>query len=525
MIRKLRVVILIIIVLNLVGCVPNANAQGYHVDMTYSSFVGGSDYDLVHSMTVDSNGNIIIAGVTQSFDYPVLNAFQSESGGSGDSFLTKFSPDGQEIIFSTYMGGSEIDILNHVAVDSQDNIIVSGETHSSDFPTYNPYQDKLNGTIDSFLMKFDPEGNILYSTFFGGSDYEVARALMFDSEDNLIFSGHTTSTDFPISSDAFQPTLSGSDDAFIVHFSEDGQSIIHSTFLGGSSTDGCNYAFFDDNRYVMCGLTDSTDFPITENAYQSTTCGAPDCFISVFNVAEKTVEYSSYLGASSRDYAWRIAQYLDSGIIVVGYTNSSDFPVTDDAYQPIIAGERDAFLMRFNSDMTLNSSSFIGGTGDDEIRHLAVSPDGNIIIVGTTLSNDFPTTPNATQLEKDSELDSYIAIFDPINQELLFSTFIGGEGNDYIWGIHLDTSIVIAGSTESSNFPVLNPYQESKAGYYDAYICKFYLILPTSYTTSTIPDGWTLGILLIITILGSVAVLIILTIAFRKMKAGGSNYT
>jgi hypothetical protein len=518
MIRNLHVVILVILALNLVGYIPVVNAQDYLIEMTYSSFVGGSDYDLVHSMAVDSNGNIIIAGVTQSFDYPVLNSFQSESGGGGDSFLTKFSPDGQEIIFSTYMGGSAIDILNHVAVDSQDNIIVSGETHSSDFPIYNPYQEQLNGTVDSFLMKFNPEGNIQYSTFFGGSGYEVARALMFDSEDNLIFSGHTTSTDFPISSDAFQFTLSGSDDAFIVHFSEDGQSIIHSTFLGGSSTDGCNYAFFDDNCYVMCGLTDSTDFPITENAYQSTAGGASDCFISVFNIDEKILEYSSYLGASSRDYAWRIGKYLDSGIIVVGYTNSSDFPVTNNAYQTTIAGERDAFLMRFNSDMTLNFSSFIGGISDDEIRHFAVNPDGNIIIVGTTDSDDFPTTPNATQSEKDSFLDSYITIFDPMSQELLYSSFLGGRRNDYIWGIHLDTSIVIAGSTESSDFPVLNSYQESKAGLYDAYICKYNLNQPTTTTSSTTLEDWSPDVLLPAVIIVSGVVLIIIVLVHRRRR-------
>jgi hypothetical protein len=341
---------------------------------------------------------------------------------------------------------------------------------------------------------------------------------MLDSEDNLIFSVYTTSTDFPISPDAYQPTLSGGDDVFIVHFSEDGQSIIHSTFIGGSSTDGCNYAFFDDNRYVMCGLTDSTDFPTTENAYQSTASGAPDCFITVYNINEKTIEYSSYLGASSRDYAWRIGQYPDSGIIVVGYTNSSDFPVTDDAYQPIMAGERDAFLVRFNSDMTLNSSSFIGGTDDDEIRHLAVTPDGIIIIVGTTGSGDFPTTPNASQSEKDSYLDSYIAIFDPINQELLYSSFLGGRGNDYIWGIHLDSTIVIAGSTESSDFPILNPYQESRAGYYDAYICKYNLIIPTSTTTSTIPERWTLDAIFPITIVSSVVVLVVIVLVLRSRR-------
>ena len=518
--KSLRIIILIFVALSLLEQIPSVSAQEYGVEMTYSSFFGASDYDLVHSMTVDSEGNILIAGVTQSFDYPVLNAFQNESGGNGDSFLTKFSPDGQEVIFSTYIGGSEIDILNQVAVDSEDNIIVSGETRSSDYPTHNAYQDQLNGIIDCFLMKFDPDGNIIYSTYFGGSEHEVARALEFDSEDNLIFSGHTYSSDFPVSSNAYQQTIGGEDDVFIVHFSEDGQTIIHSTFLGGSEPDGCRDAFLtDDNQYVMCGATDSPDFPITEDAYQSSSSGPLSCFISIFDIDEQTITYSSHLGGSGRDYVWRICHDIDSGILIVGSTNSSDFPASDNAYQSDIAGERDAYILKFNNDMTLNFSTFIGGVDEDEIRHLAVNSDGNIIIVGTTHSDDFPTTPNATQIEKDSNLDSYIAIFDPINQELLYSTFLGGRGNDYIWGIHLDSTIVIAGSTESSDFPVLNPYQENRAGYYDAYICKYNLILPTSTTTSTLPEDWTPDALLPIAVAGGGVVLIIIVLIFRTRRS------
>ncbi|MHA2424513.1 MAG: hypothetical protein ACXAEF_06980 [Candidatus Thorarchaeota archaeon] len=509
---------ILLVSLLLTGLVSGISAVEVELEMTYSSFFGGSGLDLIHSMTVDSVGNIIIAGVTHSTDFPLENAYQDEINEGGDSFLTKLSADGQEVIFSTYIGGSDLDILNHVATDSQDNIIVSGETYSSDYPVLNAYQDQINGEIDCFIMKFDPLGDLQWSTFYGGSIWEVARGIAFDSSDNILFTGHSISGDFPISLDAYQPTLGGEDDVFIVHLSSDGQTMLHSTFLGGSEIEGARHAYVDDeNNYVICGLTESTNYPTTADALQSSNGGGADAFISIFDLDSYTLSYSSYFGGIGRDYAWSIGSYLDIGIVVVGYTDSSDFETSSNAYQGHLSGDNDGFIFCLNEDKTLNFSTFIGSDNFDEVRHFAVNPDGTLILVGNSASQDLPASTNAIQPTKDSYRDAFIAVFDPVEQELAYSSFLGGSGYDAVWGVQRTSEIVLCGSTSSSNFPILNPYQEDRAGDSDAFICKLDVVQSGTDTTTT-SSLWSSDSLLPLVVATGVIVLVVVIVVYRNRR-------
>ena len=250
--RKLAFVIILgIFLLSNTHIVTGETNQRVQLDQLFASYLGGNSLDLIHNMLVDSEGNIILVGVTQSINYPVVNANQSTPGGGGDGFVTKISPDGQDIIFSTYLGGSDSETVGSVGIDSEDNIIVVGSTYSSDFPSYNPFKEAMNGTADLFITKYTADGSILFSTLFGGDGNEHGKCPRFDSQDNIILTGHTTSVDFPVSVNAFQKIHGGIDDAFILKISEDGQTILHSTLLGGNGTDGGNFAFLDENDHYF----------------------------------------------------------------------------------------------------------------------------------------------------------------------------------------------------------------------------------------------------------------------------------
>ncbi len=486
--RGIVPILVFILVFGNVTSVIGTESEEPALELVYSSFFGGTDDDLVHAMAVDSEDNIIIAGVTSSANLPTYYPYQALYGGSGDSFIAKFSADGQDLIFASYIGGTDLDILSHVAVDSNDNIVVSGFTYSSDFPVFNSLHDQINGSDDIFLMKFSPNGTIQFSTYLGGSGGEIARALVFDSEDNIIFGGHTSSSDFPVSENANQTDFGGLDDAVIVHFSSDGQEVLHATYLGGSLTDGINHAYLNDqNQYIMCGLTDSENFPTSPDAFQVNATGG---FVTVFDVDDEEISYSSYLGGNGSDYLWRITPRIESGFIISGYTDSQDFPITPNANQTSLAGGRDGFITAFNDDMTLNFSTYIGGTDDDEVRYAIEHFDGNIVCVGITDSGDFPVSAHASQPTKDSVTDAFVGFFDPHDQKMCYSTFLGGNSYDYAWGVALtsNSTIILTGSTGSTNFPVLNAYQDNMAGVYDAVVCKYSILTPhitTAPTTST----------------------------------------
>ncbi len=476
-IRFLVFILIGFVLLGTIQSVVGANTLSDPLDQQFASFFGGNDTDLAHNMAVDSEGNIILSGVTTSTNYPTINAFQSSPGGAGDGFITKISSDGQEVIFSTYLGGSSLEILGSVGIDSDDNIVVIGSTESADFPTHNPYKDSMNGTIDLFFTKFDPDGNVLFSTFFGGDGWEHGRCPRFDSLDNIIIIGHTTSIDFPVSGDAYQKIHAGEDDAFIVKISANGQTLLHSTLLGGNGTDGGNYAFLDDNnKYVLCGFTSSPDFPTTVNAYQSTYGGNGDGFIVILDFDDNSLVYSTLIGGIERDYLWKITQGNATTALIAGYTESDNFPTTPNAFQTTLKGTTDGILLKFDtSNLVLNYSTLFGGSTADDFRKAIVDSNGNIVIIGTTNSNDYPITSNAFQIDKKGDLDILITILDSTGRNLLYSTFYGGDGADYGNSISLynGNELIIAGATGSVNIPVLNPYQSSKSGGYDSFFSKF----------------------------------------------------
>jgi hypothetical protein len=449
----------------------------------YSSYLGGSDEDYGRAISVDSQDNIIVTGDTESTDFPTLNAYDDAIGGTIDAFISKFASDGT-LLWSTYLGGSSYDCGNAVSVDSNDNIIVTGYTGSIDFPTLSAYDNTYNDINDAFITKFSSDGTLLWSTYLGGSSLDFGYAISVDSNDNVLVTGYTMSFDFPTLS-AYDNTYSGID-AFITKFSSDG-TLLWSTYLGGSIEDYGDAISVDSNdNIIVTGYTGSIDFP-TLNAYQNTRSSLYDGYIAKFS-SNGTLLWSSYLGGSSYDYGNAVSVDSQDDILVSGYTESTDFP-TLNAYDDAIGGTIDAFITKFASNGTLLWSSYLGGSIDDYGRAISVDSNDTIIITGYTESTDFPTL-NAYDDAIGGTIDAFITKFSS-NGTLLWSTYLGGGelDNGYAVGVDSNDNIIVGGFTGSIDFPTLSAYNNTNSGLYDVFITKF-LKLGLDNDNDFMPDGW-----------------------------------
>ncbi|TAE00709.1 MAG: hypothetical protein EAZ98_03750, partial [Oscillatoriales cyanobacterium] len=251
--------------------------------LVYSTFLGGNGSALGTSIAVDSNGNAYVTGPTGD-NFPIANASQPQIGGNIDAFITKVNPTGSGLVYSTYFGGSNRDEGQGIAVDSNGNAYVSGITYSTNLPLTNPVQTTIGGgQYDAFISKFTPNGARIYSTYLGGTGDDQGTSIAADSSGNAYIVGTTSSTNFPIVSPIQLLNAGGANDAFVSKLSAAGNSLIYSTYLGGSGDDKGDRIIVDsaNNAYVT-GDTTSTNFP-TQNAIQSVSGGGKDAFVTKIN--------------------------------------------------------------------------------------------------------------------------------------------------------------------------------------------------------------------------------------------------
>ena len=459
--------------------------------LSYSTYLGGSSFEDGEGIAVDGSGNAYVTGDTYSSDFPMQNPYQGTKAGSDsvDVFITKLSSSATGsiyLVYSTYLGGSGSDHGYGIAVDGSGNAYVTGQTFSSDFPTQNPYQGTFaGGGWDAFITKLSSSGNTLtYSTYLGGSSRDEGNGIAVDGSGNAYVTGETSSSDFPMQN-PYQGTIDGGVDAFITKLSSptpNSTYLVYSTYLGGSSWDNGNGIAVDSsgNAYVT-GQTISSDFP-TQNPYQGTQAGACDVFITKLSSSGSALTYSTYLGGSGSEYGEGIAVDGSGNAYVTGDTWSSDFP-TQNPYQRTLAGSWDAFITKLDSSgSALSYSTYLGGSGSDHGEGIAVDGSGNAYVTGDTWSSDFPTQ-NPYQRTLAGEQDAFIAKF-ASSGSALYSTYLGGNDYDHGYGIAVDGSgnAYVTGNTWSSDFPMQNPYQGTKAGGSDVFVTKL-----SDTTSPTIP--------------------------------------
>lgn len=322
------------------------------------------------------------------------------------------------LVYSTYLGGGGDDSGSSIAIDNSGNVYVTGSTASVNFPTKNPAFANNKGLADIFVTKIDPAGaNIIYSTYIGGSGLDRADGIAVDTNGNAFVVGRvdSTSTDFPTTAGSFGPNYRGGDfDGFVCKLNSQGSALIYSGFLGGEENDSVEGVAVDAAGVAyVTGGTKSNAFPTTGNAYQGQRAGDTDAILTKINAAGSGFLYSTYIGGSGTDRGSGVVIDGNGLAYVAGYGASPDFP-TEDPFQAGFGGNFDAFIAKFD----------------------------------TTQSG--------------------------INS-LVFSTYLGGSGDDKAFGIAADAgvnNIYVAGQTSSNNFPVLNPVQPSSGGSFDAFVAR-----------------------------------------------------
>ncbi|MFY9221048.1 MAG: SBBP repeat-containing protein [Blastocatellia bacterium] len=433
----------------------------------YSTFLGGTDNDFSNAIAVDTEGNTYLVGHTASINFPVSNFQQQNNKGKNDLFITKIAPDGNRVIYSTYIGGSDNDFGNAIAVDSMGNVYVAGYTFSSDFPVLNGFQPKNGNTIantggDAFILKLNAQGNTLaYSTYLGGMGDDLASSIAIDSQNNAYVTGFTNSANFPVAN-AIQSRSNGGFDAFVAKLNPMGSSLVYSTYFGGSDNDFGNAIAVDKDRNAyFVGVTDSRNFPAI-NPLQSTNSGDSDGFITKISATGNVVNFSTYFGGSSFDNITSIAVDNTSNIYLTGVTNSRDFTIVN-AMQLSKSTSLDAFVSKLNpTGSNLVYSTYLGGNGDDQANSLSLDPDNNVYLTGVTTSTDFPLK-DATQKVIGGEQDAFMTKLNALGTALDFSTYVGGIGSESGLSIIVDSkaNVFMTGITNSMDFPMTKPLQNS----------------------------------------------------------------
>jgi len=442
----------------------------FGLELDYSTYLGGDDIEYGNGITVDPNGCAYVVGTTDSDDFPTINPYQDDHY-SDAAFVTKFSTCGSLLIFSTYLGGSSSHAYGYgIAVDSILSVYVTGATGSGSFPTLNPYQSSHAGGNDNiFVTKFSSTGSeLIYSTYLGGAgNHEEPYQIVVDSAQCAYVGGNTISQNFP-TLNPYQASYAGGGspeiigDAFLTKFSSSGSSLVYSTYLGGDDGDRSrDIVLGSNNDLYFAGRSSSDDFP-TVNPYQASRAWNIDCVVGKLSSSGSELIYSTYVGGDDHDTARGIALDPAGNAHLTGDTFSDDFP-TENPYQASRVGNTyDAFICKLSaSGSLLLYSTYLGGSEDDQGNGIVVGRGDFAYITGDTSSTDFPVV-NAYQTNYGGDnSDAFVSKLCCRGRFLLYSSYLGGNDSDEASRIAVDLqdNVYVIGTTQSTNFPLSNPYQ------------------------------------------------------------------
>jgi hypothetical protein len=452
------------------------------VVLLYSTYLGGSGEDQSRGIAVDTAGSAYVTGFTRSSDFPTQSAYQGTRTGEYDVFVTKLSPAGDALVYSTYLGGSDDESGIGIAVDGAGSAYITGSTESTDFPTQSPYQATLQGSSDVFVTKLGPSGNALaYSTYLGGGSLESGVAIAVDGAGAAYVTGHTESTNFPTQSPC-QATRQGGGDAFVTKLTPAGSALAYSTYLGGGSIDeaGSGIAVDGAGSAYVTGYTSSTNFP-THSAYQATKQGGRDAFVTKLTPSGNALAYSTYLGGSGDDWGGGIAVDGAGSAYVTGTTGSTNFPTQSPFQATLQGGYYDVFVTKLTpAGNALAYSTYLGGSGYDGAVGIAVDAAGSAYVAGNTNSADFPTQSPYQATNQGGMYDAFVTKLSPAGNAPAYSTYLGGTDEEMSYGIAVDGAgaAYITGLTWSADFPTQSPFQGALQGVDDVFVTKLRLALP-----------------------------------------------
>ncbi|MHA2262572.1 MAG: DUF7948 domain-containing protein [Candidatus Thorarchaeota archaeon] len=389
--------------------------------LIYSTYLGGVEQDWATAMKIDASGNWYLTGETDSPDFPYMSGFDSSLNGSKDSFVLKLDAEGANILYSTYVGGSGEDRARTIAIDTDGNAFIAGETDSTDFPLRNPVDSTFNGSRDGFIFKIDADGDeMLFSTYLGGSGYDHIYWMDTDTSGDVYVVGVTRSSDY-VTLNAHDANFDGDSDCFVTKLDGDSETLEYSTFLGGSEDEsGYSVVVDDGGNCYLTGFTDSADFP-TLNPYQNDLGGEMDCFVAKLD-SSGTLSYSTYIGGEEDDRGIHLEIDTFGCTYVVGGTSSDDFPTVNAVDSSYNGGsfdqvvqevtEDDGFALKLDQEGDdLCYSTYIGGSGSEDLLGITIDEEqGVAYIAGMTTSDDFPDTEGGHQPEHAEEWDCIVFV-------------------------------------------------------------------------------------------------------------------
>jgi fibronectin type 3 domain-containing protein len=486
--------------------------------LIYSTYLGGSGQENIAGslgeIAVDSSGNAYVTGSTTSLNFPtaipLYSNYGGDGGGPGDVFVTKFSPEGMPV-FSTYLGGSNDEHGNDIAVDSTGNVYVTGATISTNFPTHNAMQAANAGSQDIFVTKLNASGDaLIFSTYLGGgatvspsiANNDRAYGIAVDPAGNVYIAGETNSTDFP-KMNARQPVYGGVLDGFVAKLNPQGSSLVYSTYMGGSGFDQCLgiAADADGNAYIT-GTTQSADFDVSaSSSFQLIFGGSQDAF--VFKLSPLGARfYSTFLGGNGNEDGTGIAVDSSGNAYITGETSSSNFP-TANSIQGAKQEGYDDFVTKLSvSGTALVYSTHLGGNGDDFGRDIIVDSAGNAYVTGSTTSTNFPLAGTPLQavfggmggLFAGLGGDVFVTKLNSAGSALLYSTYLGGSNDESGNGIGVDSNgnVYVTGfTTSSSDFPTSDGAFQTVfgGGGFDAFVAKLNVCPTITLSPATLSNG------------------------------------
>jgi hypothetical protein len=477
-----------------------------------STYLGGRGNDIAKAIAIHpKTGDVYVAGETLSTNFPkTTRGAQARKSGFSDIFVTRLNKELTQILQSTYLGGSNWDEANALAVHPiTGEIYVAGRTESRDFPrtTGGAQATHGGGSYDAFVARLNPDlTQNLQSTYLGGSDNDVAKALaIHPTTGDVYVAGFTNSTNFPkttggaqtICNNCFSSGMIPRHDAFVARLNSNLTQNLQSTYLGGSNNDVAEALVIHPatGEVYVAGRTESRDFPNTAGGARRSPGGFYDAFVARLNLSLTQILQSTYLGGSELDEATALAVHPTTGdIYVAGMTRSTDFPKTTSGAQASYKSESDAFVARFNKDLTkLLRATYLGGGGLDKAEALALHPaTGEVYVAGNTNSTDFPNTAGGAQANYGGgQMDAFVAKLNPDLTQILQSTYLGGSALDEstALAIHPTTGdVYVVGWTYSTDFPNTTGGAQASFGgdLSDAFVTKLSADL-TSNFQSTYP--------------------------------------
>lgn len=452
----------------------NPGATQSNSTISWYTYVGGTSSDELFATVLMPDEGAVVTGRTGSTDFPsTVGSLQDTLAGSYDVVVMRFDSAGT-CLWSTFYGGTNFE--TGYAIDRiGGRVIVAGSTNSTDLPMANAPQGANAGSYDAFILALDDSGAMVRATYYGGAAADQGFSVAEDTLGRIVLAGSSTGVGLPMSASGFQPAPAGAIDAFIAVFDTLLQPQWATYYGGSSSEDIHSVTVTPQGEIAFCGGTYSTNFPVTANAIQTGNAGSPDVYIVKFGM-DGSRHYSTYLGGGNQEDANSIVADSTGHLYVAGFTYSTiDFPIQGNSFQSIPGPLSDAYVICLDSTGQIYWSTFLGGDGAETA--FSVYRRGKYIFIGgNTESTDFPVSPNAIQPVYAGNSDGFVVKMDTAGN-MVSGTYMGGNGVDAIYGLVVtpsDTSVIACADTYSTDLPVTpGAYQSTNNGAGDGYVVKF----------------------------------------------------